>query len=193
MFDDDRQYENCPEEFRENCTFKSVKCSSCRACDGNNATLHYAPITNSADLAYKEHPSFKQAKQAKKDAAVTAKREQRSKQSFKDAQRNSRQGRKVEKKVLKQLDARSTVGSGAVFGDGDGYLGLPGGHRLYIEHKARLANRNTLGPTSDEWEKGRQQGCEVFLTTSDTHGTVVTMSQKTFNELMELVRQQNNN
>lgn len=193
MFDEDREYENCPEEFRENCTFKSIKCQDCRACIGENPNLHYSPIIKSPGLAFKDHPSYKQAEQARKDAKVAAKRERQSTPAFKTAQRNTRQGRKIEKQVLKQVEAKSTAGSGAVFGDGDGYLGLPGGHRLYIEHKARLANKHTLGPTAAEWEKGRQQGCEVFLTTSDVHGTVVTMSQKTFNELMELVRQQNNN
>lgn len=189
MFDDEEiEYDNCPVEFRNNCTFQTVKCFTCKAFNSEHGSLHYREILRDPDLQFKKHPCFQAEKLQKKNQQKEAEQARRQSQSFKTAQQNVRTGRKVEQKVLAQSNAQSTKGSGAVYGDGDGFLTLPGGNRVYIEHKARIANRQTLGPTQAEWDKAKQQGVEIFMVTSETNGTLVTMSQQTFNALIEVFK-----
>ncbi len=174
----------CSFSFAENCQLKDIQCKVCKCFDPDQPLL-YKPIAKQDALAYKKHPVYIEEQQLQKHKLAEAKRERQASASFKNAQNNNRQGRRIEEQVLKKLKATSTVASGAVYGDADGYI-LIAGHRYYIEHKARLNNKNTLGPRLPEWQKAREQGASIFMVTSQEQGTLVTMSQATFNELIEL-------
>jgi len=175
---------NCPEEFKLNCKNQDIKCSRCSA-ESESTILHYTPILEDKDLTIQKHPAFILAKKEKQQSQLEAKKEKQSTSTFKRAQKNVKQGNSIEKKVLKKISASFTTGSGRVFGDGDGYITLENGNRIYIEHKARLAGRNTLGPTKAEWEKAQQQNAEIFIVTNEDN-SIVTMSLETLKEILGL-------
>lgn len=187
MLEIEEPFQLCPEEFRQNCVYQDVKCSACKGFDSTNSVLHYRPVIKDEELSFKKHPATLETTAQKNKEKKEAKKTHRASASFKTAQKNVRQGRKIEAKVLAKSNASLTKGSGAVYGDGDGFITLPGDTKLYIEHKARLAGKNVLGPTKDEWLKAATQGVNIFMTTSSEMGTIVTMTQQTLNELLSLI------
>lgn len=103
----------------------------------------------------------------------------------KQAASNRREGLRTERKVLGSIDnTRFTANSGARHGDGDAITYVPE-MRLHTEHKTRIANRNRLGPTTQEWDKAQARGIDVFITTSD-QGSIVTMTLETYQQLIQL-------
>lgn len=168
---------SCPQEFKDNCWYSESYCYRCAAVDCGNK-LEYKPIEG-GDLSFKNHPYFIENKKQSAEHKRSERIAQRSTAEFKVASTNSRSGRNVERKVARELGATMTAGSGAVFGNGDFYIG-----DYYVEHKLRINNKNVLGPRQDEWDKARGQGCSIFMTTSDKAGTIVTMSKETFMELI---------
>ena len=78
---------------------------------------------------------------------------------------------------------RPTAASGRLNGDGDGKLSTPYGD-YSVEHKTRITPINELGPTKLEWLKGSKQGCQIFITTSKSYGSVVTLPLDLFKQLI---------
>jgi hypothetical protein len=100
------------------------------------------------------------------------------------ASRNSKLGRKMEKKVITSMGGILTEASGSVHpGDLDGWITIKD-TKYKIEHKTRIVNRNTMGPTPAEWGTMEANGGTLFLTTHEGR-TVVTMDIDTFRELTE--------
>jgi hypothetical protein len=84
--------------------------------------------------------------------------------------------------VIQSIGGAITEGSGAIHpSDLDGWIKI-GDNEYKIEHKTRIANRNVLGPTTQEWETMKKGGGSIFLT---THGdrTVVTIDIETYKEI----------
>lgn len=170
---------NCPEVWALNCLNYEVMCHECSACDPTNETLYYRNISKSFPLS--KHPEYLVYKSAARDARRKENKEK--KEANKQYSKNSKQGRKTELKTLAQLGATPTKASGKLLGDGDGFIETPYG-KYYIEHKTRIAPRNELGPTSAEWVKGKAQGCQIFITTSEHYGAVVTLPLEIFKQLI---------
>jgi len=168
----------CPEEFQENCRYYEIQCHICAAV-GKGDRFFYQPLSKDIPLSRNRHPHSQHIKASNLAKAAIAKR-------AKKASIQSTQGkaaRKMEVKVLRSIGARSTANSGATFNDGDGFL-VVDGVQYNIEHKHRPGGRNCLGPTPAEWDKGKAQGVEVYITTSSEHGSVVTMPLDTLKSLL---------
>ena len=136
---------NCPDDFANNCANYEIQCHNCLAnCSG--VRLQYQPIGSHPNYGYRKHPAY--AKPIKEKVE----RVRDEKAAF-----YNRKGRQIEKKVIKEMGAKSTMMSGATNGDGDGTI-LIGGFKHRISHKFRFSMRNCLGPTSSEWEEGIKQG-----------------------------------
>jgi len=131
----------------------------------------YRPIMNMG-----RHPYLLDVERERK-RAERREREQRrrTQQSI-----NSRTGRRSERRSLSSIGAKSTPGSGAVLGDGDGHI-MINGTLHYIEHKNRT--KGTPGPTSGEWSKAVTQGADIFIVVSPA-GTLVTVPIELFRELL---------
>ena len=155
----------CPLEWQQACRNLDIACHKCRAEIGEGE-LAYLPLAGSPSI--KSHPAYEKPPPPRRKQSNTA----------------SKIGRVTEKRVLRNLGARATVASGAIFGDGDGSIVIDG-ETWRIEHKTRVARRNTLGPTEDEWATAQAQGCRLFIT---THGdrSVVTMDIEDFKSLAVL-------
>jgi hypothetical protein len=101
----------------------------------------------------------------------------------KTSAKNNRIGHRTERAVIQSIGGAITEGSGAIHpSDLDGWIKI-GDNEYKIEHKTRIANRNVLGPTTQEWETMKKGGGSIFLT---THGdrTVVTIDIETFKEML---------
>ena len=164
---------NCPEDFAYNCACYDTQCHNCLA-NGEGSKLYYQPISGNPSYSYKKHPAY--LKPVKKVEVKV----RDDKAAF-----YNRKGRQIEKKVIKSMGASSTMMSGATNGDGDGTIVI-GGFKHRISHKFRFSIRNCLGPTSSEWEEGIRQGIDIWVTSSEVRGSVVTMSMETFNQLKEM-------
>ena len=162
----------CPLEWQQACRNLDIACHRCRAEIGEGE-LAYLPLAGSPSI--KSHPAYK------KPPPPSRKRLSAASQQINTA---SKIGRVTEKRVLRNLGARATVASGAIFGDGDGSIVIDG-ETWRIEHKTRVARRNTLGPTEDEWATAQAQGCRLFITTHNNR-SVVTMDIEDFKSLAVL-------
>jgi hypothetical protein len=155
----------CPLEWQQACRNLDIACHKCRAMIGEGE-LAYLPLAGSPSI--KSHPVYEKPPPPPRKQTNTA----------------SKIGRVTERRVLRDLGARATVASGAIFGDGDGSIVIDG-ETWRIEHKTRVARRNTLGPTEDEWATAQAQGCRLFITTHNNR-SVVTMDIKDFKSLAVL-------
>lgn len=171
---------SCPDLFQLNCANYEIKCHDCAAINLNCKSFYYQALY---DIG--QHPYVRERKQQE----VNHRAELR-KIEIKDSKAkyyNSR-GRTVEKKVIKSIaGAKLTYNSGHTNGDGDGYIYIDD-VKYGFSHKMRFSHRNQLGPTSAEWAKGKTEGTDFWLTTSTVYGTIVTMKQDTFDELIELIQ-----
>jgi hypothetical protein len=162
----------CPLEWQQACRNLDIACHRCRAEIGEGE-LAYLPLAGSPSI--KSHPAYEKPPPPPRKQTNTASQQNNT---------ASKIGRVTERRVLRNLGARATVASGAIFGDGDGSIVIDG-ETWRIEHKTRVARRNTLGPTEDEWATAQAQGCRLFIT---THGdrSVVTMDIEDFKSLAVL-------
>jgi hypothetical protein len=162
----------CPLEWQQACRNLDIACHRCRAEIGEGE-LAYLPLAGSPSI--KSHPAYEKPPPPPRKQSNTASQQNNT---------ASKIGRVTERRVLRNLGARATVASGAIFGDGDGSIVIDG-ETWRIEHKTRVARRNTLGPTEDEWATAQAQGCRLFIT---THGdrSVVTMDIEDFKSLAVL-------
>jgi hypothetical protein len=162
----------CPLEWQQACRNLDIACHRCRAEIGEGE-LAYLPLAGSPSI--KSHPAYEKPPPPPRKQSNTASQQ---------INAASKIGRVTERRVLRNLGARATVASGAIFGDGDGSIVIDG-ETWRIEHKTRVARRNTLGPTEDEWATAQAQGCRLFIT---THGdrSVVTMDIEDFKSLAVL-------
>jgi hypothetical protein len=172
---------NCPEPYRSNCRWLDIQCSRCRAGEGNDS-FFYRPITTL--YPSKNHPFYIEEKLEEDLARKEARELRKASSSYKRGKSNYREGIKGERKSLKDIGARSTIGSGAVCGDGDGVLVI-GGESFSIEHKSRLGATNKLSVTKQEWEKGKRQGIDLFLISSNEQ-RIVLMDYEVFIRLRNL-------
>ena len=165
--------DTCPERFRLNCIRYEIECDECGADKGDlSKPLLYKPIGEG--LKSKEHPFKKlkveEAKRVKK--SVNAEKSRIVKRALKD-----------ERDRIKSIGGRGTIGSGRVYGDGDGYIEI-GGERYYIEYKKRFNGKNLMGPTREEVSKGMQQGVSIYIIDSEEMGGIVSMSLDTFKRMI---------
>jgi hypothetical protein len=162
----------CPLEWQQACRNLDIACHKCRAEIGEGE-LAYLPLAGSPSI--KSHPAYEKPPLPPRKQTNTASQQNNT---------ASKIGRATERRVLRNLGARATVASGAIFGDGDGSLVIDG-ETWRIEHKTRVARRNTLGPTEDEWATAQAQGCRLFITTHNNR-SVVTMDIEDFKSLAVL-------
>jgi hypothetical protein len=162
----------CPLEWQQACRNLDIACHKCRAEIGEGE-LAYLPLAGSPSI--KSHPAYEKPPPPPRKQLSTASQHTNT---------ASKIGRATERRVLRDLGARATVASGAIFGDGDGSLVIDG-ETWRIEHKTRVARRNTLGPTEDEWATAQAQGCRLFITTHNNR-SVVTMDIEDFKSLAVL-------
>jgi hypothetical protein len=170
--DDYGNMEGCPPDFASNCALGVIGCPKCSA-NGKGDRLLYQPI--SPDLPLKSHPTY--AKPVKETKVKDAK-----------ARAYNRKGRSIEKKIMKELGAKSTYMSGATNHDGDGHITIKG-FKYRIGHKNRFNNRNTLGPTSSEMKQDKAMGITIWVTSSEKDGSIVTMSKELFEELLGYINE----
>lgn len=161
---------NCPLVFYNNCANYQIKCKLCVAHRKNleRPLLLYKPIISAEGLYFTQHPCFVRKTSLKKEVD-------------KKARAYNRKGHTIERKVMKEVGAKLTYNSGATNGDGDGTLTI-NGTKYHLSHKQRFNNRNTLGPTSKEWE---EKGIDIWITSSEERGQIVTMSVDVFKELID--------
>lgn len=183
MDDINIDYPFCPIEFRLNCASYEVKCFECGGCT-NEGNLKYIPIKRTEELSTKKHPYLLYKKKAKKDADRKAKSDNKANPTFRAKSKQVKDALKSEKKLLKSMGAKATVGSGRVFNDADGYLTVDG-TKYYIEVKTRYSENASMFPTSAEYKKALDQGAKLFMVES-AKGNTVTMSKQTFMELIGL-------
>jgi hypothetical protein len=158
----------CPLKWQQACRNLDIACHKCRAEIGEGE-LAYLPLAGSPSI--KSHPAYEKPPPPPRKQSNTA--SQQSNTASQQTNTASKIGRATERRVLRNLGARTTVASGAIFGDGDGSIVIDG-ETWRIEHKTRVARRNTLGPTEDEWATAQAQGCRLFITTHNNR-SVVTM------------------
>ena len=169
----------CPLEWQQACRNLDIACHKCRAEIGEGE-LAYLPLAGSPSI--KSHPAYKKPPPPPRKQLSTA--SQQINTASQQINTASKIGRATERRVLRNLGARATVASGAIFGDGDGSIVIDG-ETWRIEHKTRVARRNTLGPTEDEWATAQAQGCRLFITTHNNR-SVVTMDIEDFKSLAVL-------
>ncbi len=174
----------CPEDFKLFCKNFEIKCHKCLANDKASDKLYYEPIKSNSSLSFTSHPAYKQLRYETIKEKQNKLKEKKKSKEYKNSKAVYNKSIKLENQANKQLGAKNTLGSGRVFSDGDGILKLD--RDYYIEHKARLNNRNTLGPTRLEWEKAKAQSIELFIVTSSTEGSIVTMKLETLKELLNI-------
>lgn len=188
MFDniDSNDFILCPESFRFNCAVYETKCHSCGGCSGDfKELLEYTPIDRDTELRFNKHPFYIKNKKDTKDNLKTERDIKKSTQVFKDKSKQVKTALRTEKKDLKKLGAKLTVGSGRVFNNGDGVIKLSG-IEYYIEYKQRFSENASIFPTSAEWTKAISQGCKLFIVNSPKEDTV-TMTKEIFLELLSLI------
>lgn len=170
----------CPLRYKDNCANAEVMCSSCAAANLDETSLKYRPLEDIGPHPYIEH-----IKRVKAEQRLVARKAKKESESFKKARSRTREGRKIENKVISNIpQSIKTFTSGSKFGDGDAKIRV-GDKDLYIEHKARLNSKNLRGPTKSEWEKAKGQGVEIFITSSKELGSVVTMPIETLNHILQ--------
>jgi hypothetical protein len=177
IYDDNNEYLFCPESFRLNCASYEVKCSECGGCTGEG-NLKYIPLDKS--LPKKNHPYLLHQKKAKKDAARKDKLDKRSTETSKIVKKALRS----ERNSLKSIGAKGTIASGRFDNSGDGII-IINEIKYYIEVKTRYSDNASMFPTSAEWKKANEQCCKLFIVES-IKGSTVTMSKKTFMEILGL-------
>ena len=166
----------CPVE--DICKNKDVKCDLCIVTNKDLANLKLTKL-NFKELYYE--PIIK-GKQYEKKVIIKI-----FKELYKHALKDNytKKALKTEKKVIKNLGGKSTVNSGAKFGDGDGYIEI-NDCRYYIEHKTRFNNRNLFGLTKAEYQKAKSQNQDIFIVTdNNTNKSIVSMDLKTFTDILE--------
>lgn len=182
IYDDSNKYLYCPEPFRLNCASYEVKCAECGGCTGEG-NLEYIPLDRS--LPKKNHPYLLHQKKVKKDAARKKKLDNKANPTFRAKSKQVKDALRSEKKLLKSMGAKATVGSGRVFGDSDGYIETTNG-KYYIEIKKRFNGKNILAPTKEEYLKGIDQGASIFIIESEELGSIVSLKLETFKEILEI-------
>ncbi len=192
MFDEDKSIEGCPYKFRSNCANYGVQCYCCLANDeveGDN--FYYDPLLNKEGLQRSNHPYKAKVKQEYKDKAKLIK-EEKNTDKAKVSRTYNRKGKEIERKVIKSIEgANTTYTSGSTSGDGDGWIILQE-TKFRLGHKNRFSAKNQLGPTKDEWIKGKREGCDIWLTSSKEYGTIVTMPKLILDELISLIKLNDN-
>lgn len=187
MFDniDSNDFVLCPESFRFNCAVYETKCHSCGGCSGDfKELLEYTPIDRDTELRFNKHPFYIKKKKDTKDNLKTERDIKKSTQVFKDKSKQVKTALRTEKKDLKKLGAKLTVGSGRINHDADGSI-LIGEIEYHIEYKMRFNGKNILGPTKEEYLKGLSQGAKMFIINSEEIGNIITMDLNTFKELFK--------
>ena len=168
---------SCPEDFKQNCSNMEIKCSMCTAFNLDRIALYYDPIVKDDGICYTDHPAFMTKRERNKQQALEIKN-----RKDKEASKRIKKALKNERKTIEYIGGQSTIGSGRVYHDGDGHISI--GEILYrIEYKTRFSGRNVLGPSSTEWNKGKNQGVDIFIIKSDKE-EVVTMPLKVFKEIL---------
>lgn len=163
--------EECPEPYSTNCRWLGIKCKECSASrEGEELRLLYQPISKL--YPFSSHPKEVERKRLERQSRARLAIERKSSNSYKKGKKNYIKGRADEARVIKDLGAKSTVASGAVCGDGDGVLKI-GDINLSIEHKSRIGSKGKLSVTTAEWEKGKRQGIDVFIISSDEQRVVI--------------------
>lgn len=161
----------CLKQFFENCENAEIKCYKCLALHPTISNkLYYNPLHKKQDskLTFQNYQKI-----LNQDIELNNKKINYCKK-----------GNKIEKQILKKLSATPTLKSGAIFGDGDGYLTIKQ-RKYYLEHKTRFNNRNLLSLTKSEYEKAIAQKIELFLVTNNnTQETIISMNLNTFLEIV---------
>lgn len=176
-------YPFCPINFRLNCASYEVKCFECGGFTGEG-DLDYLPIVKTEELSTKKHPYLIHKKKIKKNVARQIKSDNKNNPTFKAKSKQVKDGLRNEKKLLKSIGAKTTVGSGRIFNDSDGWLDIDG-IKYYIEVKTRYSENASMFPSSSEWNKAVNQGAKLFMVES-AKGNTVTMTKETFIELLGL-------
>lgn len=174
----------CPESFRFNCASYEINCYKCGACSGSlTEELEYKPIERDEHLKIKNHPFL--IKKKKNSKEITRQEKLTKKSSVNKEKSNQvKNALKNEKKVVKSLGGKLTIGSGRILGDGDGFIETTNG-KFYIEVKTRYSENSSMFPTSSEYKKALEQGVKIFIVES-AKGNTVTMSKESFMELFGL-------
>lgn len=173
----------CPDDYAFNCKNYEVQCLSCKAVNTEGERLFYSPVIIGAGLD--QHPYIREAK-GERSRLNAEQKEERNTEVAKRARYYNRKGKEIERKVIKSIrGAKLTFNSGATNNDSDGYIWIED-TKYVLSHKMRFSTKNLLGPTSAEWND-RGEGTDIWLTTSETYGTVVTMKQETLDELLDVI------
>ncbi|MBD2201762.1 hypothetical protein H6G33_10425 [Calothrix sp. FACHB-1219] len=174
---------HCPIAYRENCALYEISCSKCGA-NNESHPFRYSPISTKEELSYRKHPYYLKVTKESRERLREERRQLISSSEHKRGVKSNREGRKIENRIIEKIGARSTLASGARYEKGDGVIRI--GDREYrIEHKSRLNGKNILGPKKEEWEKGRWQRIDIFITTDAvTNKSIVTMDLNIFNEIL---------
>lgn len=155
---------NCPLEYYNNCSNRIKRCNNCLAGKGSTK-LYYDPISlDYSELSLRNHPSYIPKQKKLIDKA-------KSKQIKQSYQHES---------VIQEKLIKKTLRSGAVFGDGD-LKALD--DFLQIDVKKRF-NTTSLGITEAEFNKGKNQGTNVWTVTNKNDKTVVIMTEEVFSVLL---------
>ena len=176
-------YPFCPINFRLNCASYEVKCFKCGGFTSEN-NLEYLPIVKTKELSTKKHPYLIHKNNIKKNIARQIKSDNKNNPTFRIKSKQVKDGLRSEKKLLKSIGAKATIGSGRIFNDSDGWLDIDG-IKYYIEIKTRYSENASMFPSSSEWNKAVNQGAKLFMVES-AKGNTVTMTKETFIELLGL-------
>jgi hypothetical protein len=171
----------CPSPYDTNCRWLDIKCSSCKVINRSSKALHYSPLSR----LLPKHPLLMAEEKDKKEARKLLAKEKKSSSASIKGRTNNRLGKKAERVAMKDIGAKATIASGSVCGDGDAYISA-GDLKLQIEHKLRISSKGRLGITKEEWDKGKRQGIDLFVISSEDQRIVI-MSDELFKTLMEII------
>lgn len=169
--------EHCPVEYQTTCQNYCLLCRSCCAGYGSlDKKLQYKPVVGMDQL--KPHPYQEVKDQHEKDKRIKPSVD-------KKKSKQTKEGRKAERKVIKNINqsagikAKSTVASGAHYGDGDFTIN----DQYKVEHKKRISSKS-FTVTKAEYEKGKQQNIDLFMITNEDQETMVFMPLALFKTLL---------
>ena len=166
-------FENCPDEFFNDCLNAHIYCKYCAAGEGKSNKLYYCPNKfNKKDHPYNKIKKDKQRqsnKQHKKDISTRSKR--------------TKNALKKEKSVQDKI-IKGTLKSGAIFGDGD-YSLLE--DQFHADHKYKSTQKG-FSITAAEYEKGLKQDVTIWAVTNKDDETCFILTEETFYNLLALAK-----
>jgi hypothetical protein len=172
---------DCPEPYKSNCRWLGIKCNECSAASSNKKALAYSPISPIFPI----HPKQVEEKERRSKEKREEIKERKSLKSYKKGKSNYQRGRAEERRVIKDMGGHLTSGSGAICGDGDGVVKM-GELSLSIEHKSRIGKQGRLSITKAEWEKGKRQGIDLYVISSEDQ-RIVLMDYELFIQIKETI------